>query len=362
VKTGDIVLPLHSGKAPKWLMERMIKLSRSIIYLMTVEFGRSEVLRRLSDPLWFQSLGCLLGFDWHSSGLTTTVTYAIKEGLRQYEDELGIFVAGGKGKHSLLVPDEVGKTAEKHGVDAEKVVYASKMSAKVDTVLLQDGYNLYHHVIIYTKEGLWCVVQQGMNEKLGTARRYHWLSENVKSFVEEPHAGIISDRREESVLNITSRDSLSSKEVILDLVKKPPDQIVSLYSKALSYRMPSRHYISLKDMKPDNLKKTLLKTYETPPEDFEALTAMRGLGPMSMRALALISDVLFGARPSYEDPTLYSFAHGGKDGYPYFVRRDIYDKSIELLEIAIRNAKLGQREELETLRKLPKLFPFYKAP
>jgi hypothetical protein len=356
MKTGYMTLPLHGGKAPHWLMERMTKLARSIISIMVMEFGREEVLRRLSDPVWFQSLGCLLGFDWHSSGVTTTVTYAIKSGLKGLEGELGIFVAGGKGRHSLLVPDEVKKTGDAFGFDAERIIYASRLSAKVDSVLLQDGYNLYHHVIIYTKEGQWSVIQQGMNEESRTARRYHWFSEKVQDFTLEPHTGIISEKRERSVLDITSRKSEDARKVILDLVGTAPDKVISLYQKAISYKMPSRHYITLKDMRPENLKKVLIKTYETIPQDFESLLAVRGLGPMSMRALVLISDVIFGARPSYEDPVIYSFAHGGKDGYPYRVRRDVYDKSIEILEKAIKMAKLGQREELEALRRLQKYF------
>lgn len=358
MKSGDITLPLHGGKAPQWLMQRMIRLSRSIFYLLTCEFGKEEVLRRLSDPIWFQSLGCLLGFDWHSSGVTTTVTYAIKEGLKVYADELGIFVAGGKGRHSVLVPEEVKESAQKKGFDPDKIIYASKLSAKVDSVLLQDGYNLYHHVIVYTSDGMWCVIQQGMNEALRLARRYHWISENVRSFVCEPHAGIISDRKEKSVIDITARSASNSRDVILELVKNPPDQTVKLYEKALSYKLPLRHYILVKDMRPENLKKILLKTYENPPANFELLTATRGLGPMSMRALALIADVIYGAKPSYNDPVVYSFAHGGKDGYPYFVRRDVYDRSIQVLERAIRNAKLGYKEEMDALRRLSNLFLF----
>jgi len=331
-------------------------LARSIVYLMTLEFGKEEVIKRLSDPLYFQSLGCLLGFDWHSSGLTTTLTYALKRAIYDLGGELGIFAAGGKGKFALRVPEEIRGTAERFGFDPTNFVYASRMSAKVDSCLLQDNYQLYHHTIFYTKNGLWCVVQQGMNPDKKLARRYHWLSEKVDSFVREPHAGIMSERREREVLDLTSNSSKTAQEVILDLVKEPPDKVVRLYTKALSYKLPARHYIVLKDIRPENFKRILLKTYMNPPRDFEELTSFEGLGPMSMRALALISDVIYGTRPSYQDPVVYSFAHGGKDGYPYRVRRDIYDKSIEVLERAIKLAKLGQRDELIALRKLQKLF------
>lgn len=358
MKTGDVVLPLHGGSAPEWLMQRMVKLARSILYLMGIELGREEILRRLSDPLWFQSLGCLLGFDWHSSGLTTTVSYAIKAALKDIGAELGIFAAGGKGRYATRTPDEIVETAWKIGVDAEKVIYASKMSAKVDSCLVQDGYELYHHIIFYTVDGSWCVVQQGMNEKSKLARRYHWLSENLVSFIEEPHAGIASERKEKEAIDLTSRRSNETRRIVLQLVQEVPDKVLTLYSKALTYKLPVRHYITLKDMKPENLKKILLSTYKDPPGDFEKLLATKGLGPMTIRALTLISDVIYGAKPSYSDPVIFSFAHGGKDGYPYRVRRDIYDKSIEILERAIKSAKLGQKDELYALRKLTLLFGF----
>ncbi|MEO0251280.1 MAG: DUF763 domain-containing protein [candidate division WOR-3 bacterium] len=358
MKTGDVILPLHNGRAPDWLMQRMIKLARSIIYVMGIELGREEVLRRLSDPLWFQSLGCLLGFDWHSSGLTTTVSFAIKVALKDIGKELGIFAAGGKGRYARKTPDEIAETASKVGVDAEKLIYASRMSAKVDTCLVQDGYDIYHHTIFYTVDGSWCVIQQGMNERSRTARRYHWLSENLISFIEEPHTGIVAERKEKEVIDLTSRKSEDARSTMLQLVHEGPEKVLRLYSKALTYKMPMRHYITLRDMKPENLKKVLLTTYEDPPSNFEELLLTRGLGPMTIRALTLISDVIYGAKPSYSDPVIFSYAHGGKDGYPYRVRRDVYDKSIEILEKAIKSAKLGHKDELFALRKLSLLFSF----
>ncbi|MGB9823614.1 MAG: DUF763 domain-containing protein [Candidatus Hydrothermia bacterium] len=362
MKTGDVILPLHNGRAPDWLLERMVKLSRSILYIMALEFGKEEVLRRLSDPVWFQSLGCLLGFDWHSSGLTTTVTFALKRALKDIGSEIGIFAAGGKGKYAIKTPDELRDNAFKVGFNADSLIYASRLAAKVDSCLLQDGYELYHHSIFYTREGLWCIVQQGMNVMNRKARRYHWLSERVLSFVEEPHSGIVAEKKEKEVLDLTAKISKDAREVILQLSRKPPDEVIKLYIKALSYNLPQRHYITLKDIRPENLKKVLIQTYSNPPHDFETLTLSRGLGPMSFRALALISDVIYGAKPSYQDPVLYSFAHGGKDGYPYRVRKDLYDKSIEVLEKAIKAAKLGSREELMVLRKLTTLFGPYKTP
>jgi hypothetical protein len=356
MKTGDVILPLHGGKAPDWLLERMVKLSRSILYIMTMEFGKEEVLRRLSDPMWFQSLGCLLGFDWHSSGLTTTVTFALKKALKDIGDEVGIFAAGGKGKYAIRTPDELRDSAFKVGFDADKLIYASRMAAKVDSCLLQDGYELYHHSIFYTREGIWCIVQQGMNVMNRKARRYHWLSEKVLSFVEEPHSGIAAEKKEKEVIDLTSKFSRDAREVILQLSRESPEEVMKLYMKAVSYRLPQRHYITLRDMRPENLKKILMRTYNNPPESFEDLASYKGLGPMSFRALCLVSDVIYGAKPSYQDPVLYSFAHGGKDGYPYRVRRDLYDKSIEVLEKAIKAAKLGNRDELIALRKLTRLF------
>jgi len=355
MRRREIILPLHGGKTPRWLFDRMKLLAKSIIEALTIEFGEREVLLRLSDPLWFQSLGCLLGFDWHSSGLTTTTTGAIKEAIKLLGGEFGIFVAGGKGKVSRKTPDEIRRIADKYGLDAEPLIYSSRMSAKVDTVALQDGYSLYHHTFIFTKKGEWAVIQQGMNVEKRLARRYHWYSGDLKSFVVEPHKGIISEGRSRPI-NLISISVENARKTITELSKETPEKIVREIEKLREIKLPRRHELLISDIKGENLKKVLLITYERKPKDFESLLGIRGVGPKTIRALSLISDIIYGAPPSYNDPFLYSFAHGGKDGTPFPVDRKLFDDSIEILEKAIRDSKLGRREKLEALRRLSSFF------
>lgn len=354
-RTGTVLLPLHHGRAPRWLFERMRALSKSIVEAIVIEFGPDELLYRLSDPNWFQALGCLLGFDWHSSGVTTTTMGALKEAIKGMEGELGIFIAGGKGKVALETPKEIERKAERYGFDPLTLKYASRMTAKVDSTALQDGYSIYHHTIIFTTSGKWAVVEQGMNEKNRYARRYHWLSENLKSFVEDPHSGIWAKRREKFVLNLVSSEAREAREVITQLSREKPEKIEKEILKLIEY--PKRHILSMEDISPKWLSKVLLKTYERQPENFEELLGVKGLGPKTLRALALLSDVIYGAKPSYEDPIIYSFAHGGKDGTPYPVNRRLYDRTIEVLESAIKKAKIGSRDKLDALKKLSALFP-----
>ncbi len=364
MRTGYSTLPLHAGRTPRWLFQRMVKLAGSIAEAIVIEFGTEEFLKRISDPVWFQSLGCILGFDWHSSGLTTTTTGAIKEGIKGKEKELGLFVAGGKGKTSLKTPDEIRKISDAIGISAEPLVLASKASAKTDSVLLQDGYNIYHHAFFFDKNGKWAVVQQGMNEVQRKARRYHWLSESVKVFHEEPHTGIIAQSREKTVLNLTARKSRKNKEGILEILKnETPEKLVIDYKNSVkSLLLPSRHpVLPYKDISEKYLYRILKTTYERGFDDFESLYLQRGVGPSTIRALSMLADIVFGAKPSFEDPVVYSYAHGGKDGYPYPVSRKNYDKSIEVLERAIKKAKLGRNEEFKTLKRLSLIFEQKKS-
>ncbi len=341
------------------LFSRMVKLAGSITEAIVVEFGTEEFLRRISDPFWFQSLGCLLGFDWHSSGLTTTTTGAIKEGIKQKSFELGLFVAGGKGRTSRKTPDEIMAIAMKTGIDGDSLIYASRASAKTDSALLQDGYNIYHHAFFFDKNGNWAVVQQGMNERRRRARRYHWLSKKVRIFHEEPHTGIKAEEKEEVVLDLTSRKSRDNKEFILELLKNEnPDKIVKLYSKVKAMVFPERHpIVAYKDISSKNLYRILKKTYETDElSNFSDFYMLKGIGATTLRALSLVADVIYGVKPSFDDPVLYSYAHGGKDGYPYPVSRKDYDKSIEVLEKAVKMAKLGRTQELRILKKLSLIF------
>lgn len=353
MKTGIANLPLHYGKAPRWLFLRMKELAKQITIAIVSEFGAEEMLKRLSDPFWFQALGCILGFDWHSSGVTTTVCGALKEGIKGLEKDLGLFIAGGKGKVSRQTPLEIEKLAEKYPlrINPESLIYASRMSAKVDNTALQDGYTLYHHSFIFSKNGSWTIVQQGMNEITGFARRYHWLSDNLKSFVCEPHSAICCNRRG-VVLNMVARESEETRSLTTSLSKEKPDKIISAVKKLKELNLPRTHQVFIQNLRENSLKKVLIKTYEKWPANFEELLAIRGIGPKTIRALALISELIYGTNLSFRDPVKFSFAHGGKDGHPYPVNREVYDKSIRIIQKAILEAKIGRREKIETLKRL----------
>jgi len=338
----------------------MTGLSREIISLMVMEFGTREVLAKLSDPYWFQALGCVLGFDWHSSGVTTTVCGAIKEGLKGLEPELGLFVAGGKGKVSRRTPDEILQHAERHsiGADPTALVYASRMSAKVDNTAVQDGYQLYHHVFIFDKSGDWAVVQQGMNESNRWARRYHWLSSGVQDFVCEPHAAVCSDARGQLVLNMVAREAEDSRKTSAALASEPPDKLAREIERMQELSLAKHHAVLVSDLNPRSLGRILLKAYERKPENFRQLLEIQGVGPKSVRALAMIADLVYGAPASTRDPAKFSFAHGGKDGHPYPVDRRNYDRSIEVMKKAVERARVGDREKVDALRRLSRFYEF----
>lgn len=356
-RTGTAYLPLHHGKAPRWLFQRMSRLSREIAIAIVTDFGADEMLRRLSDPFWFQALGCILGWDWHSSGVTTVVCGAFKEGLRGVEHELGLYVAGGKGGTSRRTPVEVTQFGEACGIDPAPLVYASKMAAKVDNTALQDGYQLYHHAFFFTATGLWAVVQQGMNDSNHYARRYHWLGEEVEDFVCEPHSAICTQVWGQA-LNLVARESEQTRQVVAQLAaEQRPELLLGELNRLKTLDLPPRHHVALSDIHPDRLQRIFLHTYERKAESFQSLLAIEGVGPKTIRALSLISELVYGAAPSHRDPARYSFAHGGKDGHPYPVDRATYDKSIDVLSSAVKKAKLGLREELETLRRLHQVFP-----
>jgi len=342
-RTGFAHLPLHGGKAPRWLFERMTLLGREIVVFLVAEFGPQEVLRRLSDPYWFQAFGCVLGFDWHSSGVTTTVCGALKEGLRGREADTGIYVAGGKGATSRKTPAEIAAACERIGRDPQPLIYASKISAKVDNAAVQDGYQLYHHAFLFTPRGEWCIVQQGMNDATSTARRYHWLSDNVASYVNEPHAAVCCDTTAET-LNLVAAESAAVRSAAAALAAERPE--VTLL------QMPRRHAVSIDDINPKYLQKILLRTYEAAPRDFESLLAIEGVGPKTLRALALTSELIYGTAASRRDPARYSFAHGGKDGTPFPVDRPTYDKTIEVMRDALNGARLDRSEKVAAFRRL----------
>ncbi len=362
-RVGVAELPLHGGRCPPWLFSRMKRLGGAIAEIIVHEYGRREFLRRLSDPFFFQALSCVLGYDWHSSGTTTVTMGALKEALKP--EELGIAVCGGKGRISKQTPNEIEKLADAFPILSKKIEslkYASRMAAKVDNTCLQDGYQLYHHAFVLSEDGDWVVVQQGMHERL--ARRYHWLSEGIRSFVEEPHTGIAGDRREEVVLDMTARESEETRKTSLDLVRDDPrrlggyvreaeqrslDDYLARSPQVLTLMMPTQHTIS--DLT-ERTMAALRKAYELQPSSYEELVAIRGIGPKAVRALALVSDLIYGKSPSWRDPAKYSFAHGGKDGVPYPVDERTYQKTIEILESATQGAKVGQKERLNAIRRL----------
>ncbi len=361
--SGTADLPLHSGKVPAWLMARMKSMASAITRVIVEDYGRRELLRRLGDPYWFQSFGCVLGFDWHSSGLTTTVTGALREVLKL--DEHGVAVAGGKGALSRRIPGEITRMKLDEDLTA-KIVKASRLTAKVDNAVLQDGYAIYHHIIAFTEDGEWAVIQQGMNAELQYARRYHWLDEKVGSFVVEPHSGIASERKEPLVLNMTARESEEARKTSVDLISENPNKLVRLINLAINRQETLTAWIGgereiLKNV-PSHLEmprridwRAVKKAHDLKPKDYEELIEIRGIGPSTLRALALISALVYGVRIDWRDPVKFTFAVGGKDGVPYPVSRRTYDRAISFMQQVLEEAELGREEKKAALKRLLKL-------
>lgn len=354
-RTGTATLPLHAGRAPRWLFDRMTRLARAIALMMTEEFGPGELLARLADPYWFQAFGCTLGFDWHSSGVTTTVCAALKEGLRGAEEAAGLYVAGGKGRASRRTPDELREIGERVGVDPEPLIRASRLSAKVDSAAVQDGYQVYHHAFVFSPASGWAVVQQGMNAATRRARRYHWLGAQTRSFVRDPHAAICCDVRGPA-LNLVAGETDGVRDRSAALARQRPDAVLREIGRLRDLAMPDRHALDRSDINPARLRTVLLRTYERQPGGFEALLGTEGVGAATLRALALVSELLYGEQVSRDDPARYAFAHGGKDGTPFPVDRAIYDGTIAVLDRAVRASKIGRRDQLEALRRLHSAF------
>lgn len=356
LRTGIANLPLHGHHCPRWLFDRMVKLSSAIVEAVVEEYGPGEVLKRLSDPFWFQALGCVVGFDWHSSGLTTVLCGALKEGLRPKQHALGLYLAGGKAMASRKTPGEIEEYTDRYGlnVNVGSLQYASRMSAKVDSAALQDGFQIYHHVFAFTADGSWAVVQQGMNPDSGWARRYHWLGGEMESFIREPHAAVCGQPVGE-ILNMVAGESAAARDASLYLAGRPAEVVSAL--KKLSGLTPDRlRVLSLPAAHPvpqaRRIEKTLARLCDVKPSSYEGLLAVEGVGPATVRAFALVSEVVYNAGASRNDPVRYSFAHGGKDGHPFPVNRRDYDRSITILENALRRAKTGDRSNIEALKRL----------
>jgi hypothetical protein len=358
-RTGVVELPLHYGHCPPWLFKRMKRLGKAIAETIVFEFGQKEFLQRISDPFFFQSLGCVLGFDWHSSGVTTTVCGALKEGINS--SSTGIGIAGGKGrasKNTLREIKEIGENLSLSEKRLNELMKASKLSAKVDNTLIQDSYCLYHHSFFFNEKGNWAVIQQGLNNETNYARRYHWISEKTHSFVVEPHKAICCNEKKDKALNLVARESEETRKTILDLVKENPVHLKKFFSiqKTLfdfeekeTLFMDSNHFkLSLSKKSFDSLK----KAFEFQPKNFEELVSLQGIGEKTFKALALISELVFGATASWKDPVKYSFAHGGKDGVPFPVNKRVLDESINTLEQALNEAKLGEKERIQAIKRL----------
>jgi hypothetical protein len=330
----------------------MVLLSREILTHIVEEYGPSEVLRRLSDPFWFQAFGCVLGFDWHSSGVTTTVCGAVKESLREPGPEWGLYAAGGKGAASRKSPGQITAACEYLGRDPGTLVYASRTAAKVDNAAVQDGYQLYHHVFLFTASGDWSVIQQGMNDSTSTARRYHWLSDHVQSFVEEPHDAVCCDLQSET-LNLVASESADVRQASTELAAMRPEKTLAVIDKIPDMRLPARHGLFPElDVDSRYLSKILLKTYERAPENFEQLLGIEGVGAKTLRALALASELIYGTPASTRDPARFSFAHGGKDGIPFPVDQQTYDRTIDILGRAVDRANIDRSERVRALKRL----------
>ena len=330
----------------------MTRLARALVEVMVEDYGAGRVLERLADPIWFQGFGCALGFDWHSSGVTTTVCGALKEGLKGAERSLGIIVCGGKGAASRKTPAEIVAWGDRLGLGfADELVYASRMSAKVDNTAVQDGYQIYHHTMIFTPAGQWAVVQQGMSERTGWARRYHWLSERLRDFVCEPHAAVCCDHWGRP-LNMVAAASEEARRASALLACELPERLVREFEQAREVRLPAGHALGPEQLRPQSLRRILLSTYERQPQDFETLLGIQGVGPKTIRALALLSELVHGAPPAYEDPAKFAFAHGGKDGYPFPVDRETYDQSLDFLQQALNKARIDHTERLHAFRRL----------
>ncbi len=389
IHRGVASFGLDGGHCPPWLFERMVKLGRAMVEVLIDEYGPNEFVRRIADPAWFQSLGTVLAFDWNASGLTTILTAALKEAIRGEEANLGIFICGGKGKTSRKTPDEILRWGERLALpesQADRLVYNSKMSAKVDSAMVQDGFQLYHHSFFFALDrssgrntlGSWAVVQQGMNADARKARRYHWHSENITDLVAEPHSGITPGKYIKNVLDLTSRKSSQARDISTELVQAgygtlmKDIQLIRKFSSRLNQsalfetmegqriallNLESRefkhHPVAMEDFSRSKyLEKVLARMTDVKPKSYESLVAQAGVGPKTLRALALVAEVVYGAKPSYEDPARYSFAHGGKDGTPYFVDRPTYDETIAVLGAAVRKARIPAQDKQEALGRL----------
>jgi hypothetical protein len=336
-RSGQADLPLHPGKVPPWLYERMARMARAIVEAVVADYGKSSFLSKISDPYWFQALGSVLGMDWHSSGITTSVMGALKQAVNPISKELGLYVCGGRGGYSRRTPDELISYSDRTGLDGKALVRSSRLTAKIDNTAIQDGFQIYLHSFIISDTGEWSVVQQGMNGPIGMARRYHWHSPGVKSFVENPHASIVGENMGK-ILNLTDTKADATRQGILNITRESP---VKMIDEIRLMVLPSHHDVTYRDVDLKRLGAVLAIAYDRKFKDFEELLLLEGLGPKTLRSLTLVSEVIHGTPSSFNDPARFSFANGGKDGKPFPVQTSVYDETFQYLRKAIDKAKLG---------------------
>ena len=341
-------LPLHHGKVPPWLANRMSRLGKAIVESMVTNYGRDYFLDKMSDSQWFQALGCVLGMDWHSSGITTSVMGALKRGLQPISDELGIYICGGRGRHSRKTPEELTRVGYRTGLNATDLVRASRLTAKVDNNALQDGFQIYLHNFIVTKEEKWVVVQQGLNDKSGYARRYHWHSDAFKSYIERPHSEVVG-KNQGLIFNLTDIGAKPTHAGILNIAEEQPEKITKEITRMI---LPAHHDVRLEQVDLKRLGAVLSLAQEKEVQGFEELLLVPGLGPRTLQSLTLVSEIIHGTPSRFSDPARFSFAHGGKDGHPFPVPTKIYDQVIDTMDGIVQHAKLQRTEKVEALRSL----------
>jgi hypothetical protein len=341
-------LPLHGGRVPAWLADRMVALGTAISESVIHHYGRPSLLARLSDPFWFQALGSVMGMDWHSSGITTSVIGALKKGLNPRAHELGVYVCGGRGRHSLRTPDELRALSDRVGLDGEALVRTSRLTARIDNNAVADGFQIYLHSFIVTSDGDWSVVQQGLNESSGTARRYHWHSASVRDFTADPHAAIVG-AGVGTIRNLVDARARPAQDALIAIAKDDPARTLAMVRRL---EMPARHEVAPSDVNERRLGAVLALAHERELADFASFLLLEQLGPRTLQSLALVAEVVHGTPTRFDDPARFSFAHGGKDGHPFPVPTRVYDESIAVLRRALDRAALGHTDKLDGMARL----------
>ena len=348
INSGTMGMPLHFGKMPRWLTERMGKMGAGIVESIAYNYGKSEVLTRISDPNWFQAFGAVMGMQWNSSGVTASVLGSLSRKINPMSHELGIYIAGGKGKYSYLAPKQVRSHSEKNGLNGDELVKSCEMTRRIDNNAIMDGYNLYQQYFILTDENEWAAISQGMNTKNRRARRYHWHSPTVRSFVDDPHTGIVGEKGK-PIINLADSRAVVSRNNIVDMIQENPDRILN---EVKNISLPNRHDVREEDVNINRLGAVLNVAYNNGIDNFEDLVMLKGVGPRTLKSLALVSEVIHGDSSRFEDPSRFSFAVGGKDGRPHPIDTKAFDESIEMLEDSVEKSKLGDNDKSKAIKRL----------